>query len=106
MPRTTHTWSGCWRSRRVYVRRMPRMQVYLPDELYRVVKDRGLPASELLQDAVRAEMRRQDLLRETDLYVESLIAEVGRPSPAALARAEAVSGKLRREARPRPRRSA
>ena len=26
---------------------MPRMQVYLPDDLYRAVKDRGLPASDL-----------------------------------------------------------
>lgn len=24
---------------------MPRMQVYVPDDLYRAVKDRGLPAS-------------------------------------------------------------
>jgi len=29
-------------------RRVPRLQVYLPDELYRVVKERELPASELL----------------------------------------------------------
>ena len=34
------------------------MQVYLPDELYRLVKKRRLPASELLQSAVRAEVRR------------------------------------------------
>jgi len=33
------------------------MQVYLPDDLYRAVKDLGLPASELLQAAVRAEFR-------------------------------------------------
>lgn len=29
--------------------------MYLPDELYALVKKRRLPASELLQDAVRAE---------------------------------------------------
>jgi len=34
---------------------MPRMQVYLPNELYKAVKERHLPASELLQEAVRAE---------------------------------------------------
>ena len=45
---------------------MPRMQVYLPDDLYDLVKARGLPASELLQKAVRAEVRRLDLLAETD----------------------------------------
>ena len=53
------------RARRI-VRRMPRMQVYLPDELYRLVKARRLPASELLQKAVRAEVHRQDLLAKGD----------------------------------------
>jgi hypothetical protein len=38
------------------------MQVYLPDDLYKAVKERRLPASELLQEAVRAELRRQELL--------------------------------------------
>ena len=45
------------------------MQIYLPDDLYQLVKQRELPASELLQKAVRAELRRQDLLAETDRYV-------------------------------------
>jgi hypothetical protein len=40
------------------------MQVYLPDDLYDLVKKRRLPASELLQDAVRAEVRRRQLLEE------------------------------------------
>ena len=35
---------------------MPRMQVYLPDDLYEQVKRRHLPASELLQEAVRADL--------------------------------------------------
>ena len=48
---------------------MPRMQVYLPDELYREVKTRGLPASELLQVAVRAAVKRRQLLEETDRYL-------------------------------------
>jgi post-segregation antitoxin (ccd killing protein) len=71
------------------------MQVYLPDELYRVVKERELPASELLQDAVRAEVRRQELLEETDRYLAELIEAVGEPSPRALARAEALSRRIR-----------
>ncbi|MGH9152832.1 MAG: hypothetical protein ACRD03_10640 [Acidimicrobiales bacterium] len=76
------------------------MQVYLPDELYRAVKERGLPASELLQDAVRAELRRQELLAETDRYVEELAEEVGAPTPGAVARAEAlVAGMGRRPPR-------
>ena len=49
------------------------MQVYLPDDLYEQVKTRHLPASELLQEAVRAEVRRQDLLGETDAYLAGLL---------------------------------
>lgn len=41
---------------------MPRMQVYLPEAMYREVKARGLAVSELLQKAVEVELRRQDLL--------------------------------------------
>ena len=45
------------------------MQVYLPDDLHAEVKARRLPASELLQEAVRAEIRRRDLLAATDRYL-------------------------------------
>jgi hypothetical protein len=72
------------------------MQVYLPDELYREVKARGLPASELLQMAVRAAVKRRDLLEETDRYLAELIAEVGEPSPEATARADAIVRGARR----------
>jgi hypothetical protein len=70
------------------------MQVYLPDDLYEQVKVRGLPASELLQEAVRAEVRRQDLLSETDAYLAGLVAEVGEPSPRERARAEAIARRI------------
>jgi post-segregation antitoxin (ccd killing protein) len=73
------------------------MQVYLPDELYRVVKERDLPASELLQSAVRDELRREELREEADRYVAELIDEVGAPSAKAIARAEALSRRIRRE---------
>ena len=76
---------------------MPRMQVYLPDELYRVVKEHDLPASELLQSAVRDELRRQQLREEADRYIAELIDEVGEPSAKAIARAEALSRRIRRE---------
>jgi post-segregation antitoxin (ccd killing protein) len=76
------------------IRRMPRMQVYLPDELYQQVKERELPASELLQEAVRAELRRQELLERADEYVAELVAEVGEPSPRELARAEAIARRI------------
>ena len=75
---------------------MPRIQVYLPDDLYRAVKDRGLPASDLLRRAVQAELRRQTILEETARYVDELVAEVGTPDEAALAEAEAVARQVRR----------
>ena len=70
---------------------MPRMQVYLPESMYKHVKARGLPVSELLQKAVQAELRRQDLLAETDRYLADLIAEVGAPSSAQRTRAGTVA---------------
>lgn len=70
------------------------MQVYLPDDLYVQLKERGLPASELLQQAVRAELRRQALIDETDTYLSELLAEVGEPTPDETARAEAIARRL------------
>lgn len=75
-------------------RRMPRMQVYLPEALYTQVKARGLPVSELLQHAIRAEVRRQDVLAETDRYVRDLVKEVGSPSAAQRSRAAAIARRL------------
>jgi len=74
---------------------MPRLQVYLPDELYRAVKERQLPASELLQGAVRAELQRQELLEETDRYLSDLVDEVGEPSDASVAQAELLAQRVR-----------
>lgn len=62
---------------------------------------RGLPASELLQAAVRAELRRQDLLSETDVYLTELVAEVGEPSAEEKARAEAIARQLAGRRAPR-----
>jgi post-segregation antitoxin (ccd killing protein) len=80
------------------VRRMPRMQVYLPDELYKAVKERQLPASELLQEAVEAELRRQRLNEEAERYVAELVAEVGEPSVRERARAAAIARRSRERA--------
>jgi post-segregation antitoxin (ccd killing protein) len=77
---------------------MPRMQVYLPEALYDLVKKRQLPASELLQKAVRAEVRRLDLLAESDKYIAELMSQVGRPSAAERSRAGAVAGRIARRA--------
>jgi len=75
---------------------MPRLQVYLPDELHAQVKERGLPASELLQAAVRTELHRQDLLTATDGYLQELAAEVGEPSEQERARAAAIASRIAR----------
>ena len=78
------------------------MQVYLPEVMYRQVKSRSLPVSELLQKAVEVELRRQDLLAETDRYLAKLITDVGAPSPAQRARSGALARRLaRRCLRPR-----
>ena len=74
---------------------MPRLQVYLPDELHEELKRRGLPASELLQIALRAELERQDAIDETALYLEELAAEVGEPSQRVQSSADAIARRIR-----------
>ena len=76
--------------------RMPRVQVYLPQDLYDQLKGRGLPASELLQIAIRAEVDRQDALSETEQYLDELEAEAGKPSARATAQGEAIARRIRR----------
>lgn len=74
---------------------MPRVQVYLPDDLHEQLKQRDLPASELLQVALRAELERQDALAETDRYLEELAAEVGEPSQRQQSTADAIARRIR-----------
>ncbi len=74
---------------------MPRVQVYLPDDLYEELKRRGLPASELLQIALRAEVERQDALSETDRYLVELAAEVGVPSERQQSQADSIARRIR-----------
>jgi hypothetical protein len=49
-----------------------------------------------------AAFHRQELLVETDRYLADLIEEVGEPSAAAKARADAISKRLRRRSSKRP----
>jgi hypothetical protein len=70
------------------------MQIYLPDDLYDAVKAHGLSASELLQKAVRAELRRLNLLAETDRYVAHLTARVGKPGPRERAAAKKLADRI------------
>jgi hypothetical protein len=76
------------------------MQIYLPDDLYAEVKSRKLHASELLQQAVRAEIRRQDLVEAANEYLAELIAETGEPSPEDLAWAEDFVAGIKAQLRP------
>jgi len=49
------------------------------------------PIEHAAQRSRSAELRRQDLLEATARYLDELVAEVGAPSPEAVARAEALS---------------
>lgn len=73
---------------------MPRMQVYLPTDLYDIVKERRLPASELLQEAVRTEVRRQKLQSASRRYTAELAAQVGQPAPRERASTAAVAKRI------------
>ena len=73
---------------------MPRMQVYLPDDLHAAVKEHGFPASEMLQKAVREEIRRLELIRAGEEYLEELQAEVGPSTPESKAWAEEIVGQI------------
>ena len=72
------------------------MQVYLPEELYVAVKEYNMPASKLLQDAVRTDLRRRELIEGARGYLAELIDEAGEPSAEELAAAEALSSVIRR----------
>ncbi len=74
---------------------MPRLQVYLPDDLHDELKRRGLPASELLQIALRAELERQDALNFTSEYLEELANEVGQPTGRQQIHADSIARRIR-----------
>jgi len=62
---------------------------------YDELKKRGLPASELLQIALGAELERQDALDETARYLGELVAEVGEPSTRQQSQADAIARRIR-----------
>jgi hypothetical protein len=76
------------------------MQIYLPDDLYAEVKSRKLRASELFQQAVRAEVRRQKLIDAANEYLAELIAESGEPSPEDIAWARDLVEGMKAHLRP------
>ena len=72
------------------------MQVYLPDDLHAAVKEHGFPASEMLQKAVREEIRRLELIKAGEEYLAELRAEVGPSTPESKAWAEEIVGQVAR----------
>lgn len=55
----------------------------------------GLPASEQLQIALRAELERQDALDETERYLAELSAEVGEPNQRRRSHADVIARRIR-----------
>ena len=55
---------------------MPRVQVYPPDDLHDQLKQRNLPASEFLQVALRAELRRRS---KAGSAVDALVVAIAEP---------------------------
>ena len=72
---------------------MPRVQVYLPDDLYDELKRRNLPASELLQVAVRTEVERRGSA------VDALVVAMAEPGGTVLTGDKADIGALAAHAR-------
>jgi len=70
------------------------MQVYLPDDMYRRVKEQKLPVSELLQETLRGELERLEKIAGARRYVDELIAEFGEPSPDEVADAKRIVAQL------------
>jgi post-segregation antitoxin (ccd killing protein) len=79
---------------------MPRIQIYLPDDLYAEVKRRKLRASELAQQALRAEIRRQNLIDAANEWLAEEIAVMGEPSPEDLAWAEELVARMKAHLQP------
>ena len=73
---------------------MPRMQIYLPDDLYDAVKEGGLPASELLQQAVRTELHRRELVARSEQYTADLAKRIGRPTSRQRMKAAAIAQRI------------
>jgi hypothetical protein len=70
------------------------MQIYLPDDLYDAVKEGGLPASELLQQAVRTELHRRELVARSEQYTADLAKRIGRPTSRQRMKAAAVAHRI------------
>ena len=76
--------------------RMPRVNIWLPEDLHREAKDLRLPLSELAQRAIAAELERHRKAAALDAYLAELDDELGPATSDQVAEAEAWVGKLGR----------
>ena len=70
------------------------MQIYLPDDLYEAVKEGSLSPSELLQEAVRTELRRRELVAKSEQYTADLARRIGRPTSRQRVKAAALAQRI------------
>lgn len=84
--------------------RMARVNITMPDELYRRARQAGLNVSQLTQAAVAAELQRQAKIAEMDAYLAELESKLGPTSDDERAEARAWADKALGS--PRRRRSA
>jgi len=61
----------------VYNMRMARVNITIPDDLYRQARAVGLNVSQLAQQALRAELDRLAKIAELDAYLAALEGELG-----------------------------
>lgn len=78
---------------------MPKMTVYLPDDLFEIVKQRELPVSELLQAAIRNQLALEEKRAAADRLARAIVREHGEPSARDLAWADALVGRGGKRAR-------
>ncbi len=74
--------------------RMPKVQVYLPKDFHAAVKELDLPASRLLQDAVRTEVERRALVADAWAYVEEVESTHGAPCDAEITEAREWASRI------------
>lgn len=83
--------------------RMARVNITVPDDLYRQARDAGLNISQLAQRAVAAELSRLAKIAELDAYLAELETELGPTTEAERAEATRWADGLlspRRDRRP------
>jgi hypothetical protein len=82
---------------------MARVNITVPDELYRLAKKAGLNVSQLAQRALNAELDRMAKIAELDAYLAAMEAELGPTSEAERADARAWADRLLGTGAPRRR---